>query len=248
MKHYLIYKITNFFNNKIYIGQHITEDINDDYMGSGKLIQRSIEYCGIDNFEKKILYDFDNFEEMNEMEKKIVNEEFVLRDDTYNLTTGGKNNFHYINKHGLNHKSNQHLITAKKIKNDEEYRKWFIRRVKEGLENVDLSGENASAYNKKWIYNSDGDVIFVHKDELEKWLSNGWFKGRNWDYKHNDETIQKMKNTFKKINHQKGKKNSQYGTCWIYHKEKQTNKKIQKEDLEKWLGKGWTKGRKMKFS
>lgn len=40
MKH-VIYKITNTLNNKIYIGAHSTEDINDSYMGSGIAIKKA---------------------------------------------------------------------------------------------------------------------------------------------------------------------------------------------------------------
>lgn len=47
--------------------------------------------------------------------------------------------------------------------------------------------------------------------------------------------------------HQKGKKNSNYGTCWIYNEVLRENKKIKKEDLSVWLDKGWIKGRKMRM-
>lgn len=63
------------------------------------------------------------------------------------------------------------------------------------------------------------------------------FKGK----KHTDESKKKIgeKNSI----NQKGEKNSQYGTCWIYNENFKVEKKIEKESLSIWLDKGWIKGR-----
>lgn len=86
---YTVYKITNLINGRFYVGVHKTSNIEDGYMGSGVLINAAIEKYGIDNFEKEILYVFDNQEDMYEKEAEIVNEEFVSDPQTYNLMLGG---------------------------------------------------------------------------------------------------------------------------------------------------------------
>ena len=96
--YYIIYKTTNTVNNKIYIGKHQTENLTDDYLGSGKILIQAIKKYGKEKFIKEILYKFDNEEEMNLMETKIVDEEFIIRKDTYNLALGGGGNWNSINK------------------------------------------------------------------------------------------------------------------------------------------------------
>ena len=94
---YTIYKITNTINNKYYIGMHKTKNLDDGYMGSGKLLKRAIKKHGIDNFTKEILFVFDNELDMITKEKELV----VVSENTYNLCEGGKGGFGYINRNGL---------------------------------------------------------------------------------------------------------------------------------------------------
>ena len=71
---YYVYRITNKINGKFYIGVHKTEDFEDDYMGSGVAIRSAIEKYGIENFDKTMLYCYDNKKEAYEMEKQLVME------------------------------------------------------------------------------------------------------------------------------------------------------------------------------
>jgi hypothetical protein len=101
---YTIYKITNKLDGKIYIGKHQTKDLNDNYMGSGKLITRAIKKYGIENFEKEILFVFNNETEMNLKEAELVSDEFVKEDTNYNLCPGGHGGFGYLNDSSEKHR------------------------------------------------------------------------------------------------------------------------------------------------
>lgn len=87
---HIVYKIINNINNKVYIGKHSTNNIDDGYMGYGKIILRSIDKYGVDNFTKIILKTFDCEEDAYEYESLIVNENFVSSKNTYNLKIGGE--------------------------------------------------------------------------------------------------------------------------------------------------------------
>jgi hypothetical protein len=86
---YTVYKIQNLVNNKEYIGYHHTNDLNDNYMGSGTLIQKAIEKYGIENFSKEYIEIFDNRDDAVALEAYLVNEEYVKLNTNYNLALGG---------------------------------------------------------------------------------------------------------------------------------------------------------------
>lgn len=87
--YYTVYKTTNLINDKIYIGVHKTKNPNDDYLGSNEILKSDIQQYGKNNFKKEILFVFDNEEHMWNKERELVNEEFISRDDTYNIGLGG---------------------------------------------------------------------------------------------------------------------------------------------------------------
>jgi hypothetical protein len=62
-------------------------------MGSGLHIKRAIKKYGESNFKKKIIHFCENELEMKRLESKIVDEEFIKRNDTYNIKVGGHGGF-----------------------------------------------------------------------------------------------------------------------------------------------------------
>lgn len=86
---YISYCIINKINQKSYIGVHETENINDNYMGSGKAIKAAIKKYGKENFYSFVLGIFEDKEDAYEFESFYVNDEFVSSPKTYNLKEGG---------------------------------------------------------------------------------------------------------------------------------------------------------------
>lgn len=102
---YIVYLTTNLSNNKIYVGVHGTDDPNvfDGYIGNSINIfesnpelkypkipfHKAVKKYGYSSFRRQTLAIFSSEEEALDMEALIVNQEFIEREDTYNVTLGG---------------------------------------------------------------------------------------------------------------------------------------------------------------
>lgn len=139
--HNLVYKITNNINGNIYIGVHITHNIEDNYMGSGTNIKKAIKKFGKENFTKEILADLSNKDEMLDMEAKLVNEDFTKRKDTYNISRGGGgwNTFGFVSV--IDKDENTFSVSV----NDPRYLSGELVSVNKGM--VTVRDENGKCFN-----------------------------------------------------------------------------------------------------
>lgn len=85
-----IYKTTNLFNGKIYVGQHKATKFNDNYYGSGIRITNLINKFGKSSFSCELLEECSSEEELNEKEIYWIDKlNSTNRDIGYNLMSGG---------------------------------------------------------------------------------------------------------------------------------------------------------------
>lgn len=83
-----IYKTTNLINNKIYVGQHTTYNLDDGYLGSGNLFRKSLNKYGKGNFKREILEFCDDYEKLVEIEKFWITELNSVTPNGYNISEG----------------------------------------------------------------------------------------------------------------------------------------------------------------
>lgn len=191
-KYHYCYKITNLINNKYYYGIHSTNNLNDGYMGSGKLLKCAIKKYGIENFKKEIIKFFNTLEELSEFEKEIVNEITLKDTSCYNLVKGG----YFLSNEDILHlktimsniqlgEKNSQYGTCWITKDDksikinrselESYKKigWNLGRKIKNRDNIASANKDCT-----WIW-KDNVSKRIKKADVQKFLDDGWIIGRS---------------------------------------------------------------------
>ena len=184
---------------------HSTNNLNDSYLGSGKILARSISKYGKNSHVREILELATDKEDLKEKERSLINEDMLNDPLCMNLKIGGEGGFSKEDQLKLSIKGNESL--KHKFVNDIEFKENFSKTVSNSC---------------KGITNFLGKI-------------------------HSDETKRQMSLTHKLNQNQVGKKNSQYGKCWIHNDILRESKSINRDLLDQYLLNGWTKGRKIKF-
>lgn len=201
--HYL-YKTTCIITGRWYIGMHSTSNMNDGYMGSGKILRYSIRKYGKENHIVEILEFFDTRELLIEAEINVITSDIIIDDNCMNLAEGGGGGY------GAKFLTKEQLIRGAEVTNEKHKDKLFDWRSKGGRINFGLNGnsleghifdwngkkhsdetkqkmsqikkgvgtgENNSQYGTCWI-TKDGTNKKIKKEDIETYLTEGWVKGR----------------------------------------------------------------------
>ena len=202
--HYIIYKTTNLINGKFYVGKHQTNDLNDGYVGSGKLLKRAIKKYGLDQFKTEILEVC-----LTEVHMNLAEKIYVVVDDevSYNLCSGGKGGFGYINDNGLRGTN----TPEGRKKSSKSIKQWIsanpeARRLRDQKSSITLKQKYAS-----------GELF--HENRMA---------GK----KHTVESIQRMKESA--AGKHVGDRNSQFGTMWITNGDSNAKIKIKDSVPDGW--------------
>jgi len=163
-QYHFIYKTTNLLNGKYYYGMHSTDNLNDDYYGSGRRLKCSLNKYGKENHKVEQLEFFPDRKSLIDREKEIVNLNEIAKENCMNLMIGGKGGF--ISEEQQRYRSvcaNKKLHEKRKC--DNEFNKLWLKNLKRGIKKSIMDGTHTTW---KDNYSWKGKK---HKEETKKIMS-----------------------------------------------------------------------------
>ena len=240
LKYHYLYKITNIITGEYYIGIHSTDNLDDGYFGSGRLLKKLIEEFGKDQFKKEILKFCKNRLELLNYEEQYVNENTLNDKKCLNLICGGLGAYYYSTK-GTTTVRNPKTGKCFNVKiGDPRLKSGELIYVTKGKVTVFdpitnkfisistddpryISGElkmklskNFSGKGRTMIYNqTTNEYKCIYTKELKEYLKKGWIKQSKC----------------------KGRVSPTKGMVWVCKGDEM--KIIKKEELQVYLNDGW---------
>lgn len=208
IKYHYLYKTTNLINDKYYYGMHSTFNLDDNYLGSGKILRYSIKKYGIENFKREILIMFETREELVQGEIDLITDSVLKEKKCMNLCLGGMGGF-TVDQQKINAKKsnikqkmlyetnlewvkkyseNRSRGLKKSYENGIREKKYFFdwkgrKHTEESKKKMSESSKGQNLGNKNGSYGTcwitkDGENKKVKKEELQLFTNDGWIKGR----------------------------------------------------------------------
>lgn len=127
-KYHYIYKTTCQVTGKFYVGMHSTDDLDDGYLGSGKILGYSIGKHGRENHKKEILEFLPDRAALSAREAEVVNEELLADPLCINLKYGGEGGGFLAEKNKTNdfHKLGQQAMMRVKDHSASSKKTWEL--------------------------------------------------------------------------------------------------------------------------
>ena len=141
-----VYVTTNLKNDNQYIGDHSTNNLNDGYLGSGRIFLKAIKKYGSNCFKRDILKQFETKKEAFDAQEKYINEYNTLIPNGYNISPKGGNNVKGCHSEETKRKMSINISEGKKGKKLSEEHKRKISRSSKGKK---LSEEHKNKISKK---------------------------------------------------------------------------------------------------
>lgn len=247
LKYHYVYKIIHIPTGRYYIGIHSTNNLNDGYRGSGRIIKNMYKKHPIIEFVKEILYYGESRDDILKKETELVTEEILKKDPLIlNLDIGGRSG-NKIAVSGIISVKDKDGNILKVSNNDPRYLSGELQHINKG---------NKYNVSYKPLY-KDGVYIHIQKELIQKYLDDGWIiqskcKGRVSPTKN----LTHIKKGEKEIMVKKDDLQEYLDNGWqcgriaapvsnkiMIHKDN-IDKYINEDELQKHLDNGWKKGGK----
>lgn len=175
--HYL-YKITNKINGKFYIGMHSTDNLDDGYFGSGKLVKRSVQKHGKDAHQFEILEFAETRNDLRMLEYSVVNSELLTNPLCLNLKSGGEGGWGPHTGESKQKISKSRIGKPRSEETKKKIRESFAKKSSKERDalRTNVDRKSPTTQGTMWINNGEKAVLIKSNETIPS----GWTRGRKF--------------------------------------------------------------------